>query len=66
MTEPMILRVRLAAPIAAVRHALTDAASPRHLIGATRDENLIQTHLVAGLAQAVGEAPTPWPMLPCT
>ena len=29
MTEPMILRVRLAAPIQAVRHALTDAASLR-------------------------------------
>ena len=29
MTEPMSLRVRLAAPIHAVRHALTDAAALR-------------------------------------
>ncbi|MGI9146552.1 MAG: SRPBCC domain-containing protein [Chloroflexota bacterium] len=57
MTEPMILRVRLAAPIQAVRHALTDAASLRVWLAEQAEVDLPRTYAFWGRYTPEGEAP---------
>jgi uncharacterized protein YndB with AHSA1/START domain len=57
VTEPMILRVRLAAPIQAVRHALTDAASLRAWLAEHAEVDLPRTFAFWGRYTPEGEAP---------
>ena len=57
MTEPTIQRVRLAAPIQAVRHALTDAASLRVWLAEHVEVDLPRTYAFWGRYTPQGEAP---------
>jgi uncharacterized protein YndB with AHSA1/START domain len=57
MTEPTIQRVRLAAPIQAVRHALTDAASLRVWLAEHVEVDLPRTYSFWGRYTPQGEAP---------
>src|ERR1700687_1267684 len=57
VTEPMILRVRLAAPIQAVRHALTDAASLRVWLAEHAEVDLPRAYAFWGRYTPEGEAP---------
>ena len=57
MTEPMIHRVRLAAPIQAVRHALTDAASLRVWLAEHAEVDLPRTYAFCGRYTPDGAAP---------
>ena len=57
MTEPTIQRVRLAAPIQAVRHALTDAASLRVWLAEYAEVDLPRTYAFWGRYTPEGDAP---------
>ncbi|TQS17505.1 SRPBCC family protein [Microbispora hainanensis] len=62
MTEPMIVRVRLAAPVKEVRHALTDAAAMRVWLAEHAESDLPGRYAFWGRRAPEGDAPHQRPL----
>ncbi|GAB3897314.1 hypothetical protein GCM10027612_53320 [Microbispora bryophytorum subsp. camponoti] len=58
MSEPMIVRVRLAAPVKEVRHALTDPAAMRVWLAEHAEADLPGRYAFWGRRTPEGDAPT--------